>query len=133
MAAPKKCVLITSKSASIHNDILGGYIDDYVRLIEKQYDIVWWDDFLKNPELGLKVEGALIGPGVRQMGLPENLDKFPNLKVAANFGVGTDHIDIKLYNSKGIKITNTPNVLNNAVADHALGLMLAAARNVVEG
>ncbi len=55
------------------------------------------------------------------------------LKLIANFGVGVDHIDIAAANARGIIVTNTPGVLTEDTADLTMGLILAAARRVVEG
>ena len=56
-----------------------------------------------------------------------------SLKVIANFGVGYDNIDVDAVRARGVRATNTPNVLTNATAELTVGLMLAAARRVVEG
>jgi len=58
------------------------------------------------------------------------LDAAPNLRVISNFGVGFNNIDIADATRRGIVVCNTPGVLNDAVADLALALMLAAARHV---
>src|SRR5271163_4040102 len=55
------------------------------------------------------------------------------LKLIANFGVGVDHIDIAAANARGITVTNTPGVLTDDTADLTMGLILAAARRLVEG
>ena len=55
------------------------------------------------------------------------------LKLIANFGVGIDHIDVATAHEKGIFVTNTPGVLTEDTADLTMGLILAAARRVVEG
>jgi len=55
------------------------------------------------------------------------------LKIIATFSVGYDHINIKSAEQKKIIITNTPNVLNDAVAELTIFLMLAACRKVYEG
>ncbi|HEV2363758.1 MAG TPA: D-glycerate dehydrogenase [Caulobacteraceae bacterium] len=55
------------------------------------------------------------------------------LKLIANFGVGVDHIDIAAAAARGIMVTNTPGVLTEDTADLTMGLILAAARRVVEG
>jgi glyoxylate reductase len=55
------------------------------------------------------------------------------LKLIANFGVGVDHIDVAAANARGITVTNTPGVLTEDTADLTMGLVLAAARRVVEG
>ncbi len=54
-------------------------------------------------------------------------------KVFANFGVGTDHIDLAAAAELGIVITNTPGVLTDATADLAWALLMSAARRVIEG
>jgi glyoxylate reductase len=56
-----------------------------------------------------------------------------SLKVVASFGVGYDHIDTDAARARGIRVTNTPDVLTNATAELAVTLMLAAARRVAEG
>ncbi|NVY96614.1 hydroxyacid dehydrogenase [Lactobacillus sp. DCY120] len=62
----------------------------------------------------------------------EIMDQDPNLKMIANYGAGFDNLDLVAAKEKGIKITNTPGVSTNAVAELTLGLMLALSRRVVE-
>jgi len=62
-----------------------------------------------------KVDGAFIG-------------QFPKLEQISSFGVGYDHIDAKWAGEHGIVVTNTPDVLNEEVADTALGLLLCTVR-----
>jgi lactate dehydrogenase-like 2-hydroxyacid dehydrogenase len=58
------------------------------------------------------------------------MDLLPNLKVVANYGVGYDAIDVQAATARGIKVTNTPDVLNDDVADLAIGMILAFTRNM---
>lgn len=58
------------------------------------------------------------------------MDSLPNLEVIANFGVGYDSIDTKAAQQRNIRVTNTPNVLNDAVAEITIGLMIALARRI---
>ncbi|MEP0232052.1 2-hydroxyacid dehydrogenase [Roseibium sp.] len=58
------------------------------------------------------------------------LDRFPNLEVISNFGVGYDSIDAVLCGQRGIMVTNTPDVLSDEVADTALGLMIMTVREL---
>ena len=60
----------------------------------------------------------------------ENLNG--KLKIIAQVGVGYDNISVKLAETKKIKITNTPNVLNDAVAETTILLILAASRRAGE-
>lgn len=57
----------------------------------------------------------------------------PNLKLIANFGAGTDHIDVAAAHARGITVTNTPGVLTEDTADLTMALILAVPRRLVEG
>ena len=64
---------------------------------------------------------------------PVPLDLLPRLRVVANFGVGYDRVDVEACAARGVVVTNTPGVLDDATADLAFALILAARRQVVEG
>jgi glyoxylate reductase len=64
---------------------------------------------------------------------PVPLDLLPNLRVVANFSVGYDRIGVEACVARGVLVTNTPGVLDNATADLAFALILAARRRLVEG
>jgi lactate dehydrogenase-like 2-hydroxyacid dehydrogenase len=55
------------------------------------------------------------------------------LKIIANHSVGTDHVDLKAAKTRGIVVTNTPDVLSDATAEIAMLCMLGAARRGAEG
>ena len=57
----------------------------------------------------------------------------PQLRVVANFAVGTDNIDFDAARGRGIVITNTPDVLTAATAELAFGLLLSLVRRIGEG
>ncbi|MCE5251493.1 hypothetical protein LLG96_14865 [bacterium] len=59
-------------------------------------------------------------------------DAIPAGGVLARYGVGYDGIDLSRATGKGLFCTSTPGVLDDSVAEYAMTLMLAAARNVVE-
>ncbi len=60
------------------------------------------------------------------------LDQCARLKIVANIAVGYNNIDLAACTVRGVLATNTPDVLNEATADHAWALLLAAARRVGE-
>src|SRR3569833_846507 len=60
----------------------------------------------------------------------ELMDKLPRLEIIANFGVGYDTIDTQAAKARNIRVTNTPNVLNDAVAELTIGLMIALSRRI---
>ena len=57
------------------------------------------------------------------------MDLLPGLKGIANFGVGYDAIDVAAATLRGIRVSNTPNVLNDDVADLAVAMWIAQARD----
>lgn len=57
----------------------------------------------------------------------------PKLEVVSCYGVGTDAIDLKFARDNNIRVTNTPDVLTDDVADLGMALMLAAARQLPAG
>ncbi|HSB38655.1 MAG TPA: NAD(P)-dependent oxidoreductase, partial [Gaiellaceae bacterium] len=73
------------------------------------------------------VEGLLVANE------PAPLDLLPSLRVVANYGVGYDRVDVAACAARGVVVTNTPGVLDDATADLAFALILATRRQVVEG
>ncbi len=63
----------------------------------------------------------------------EVIDSMKKCKVIANYAVGYNNIDVEYANSKGIVVTNTPNVLTDSTSDIAVSLVLACARRLREG
>jgi glyoxylate reductase len=62
----------------------------------------------------------------------EELDLLPDLRLVANYGVGYDMVDVAACRKRGVAVTNTPGVLDAAVADMTLALILACRRHLVE-
>ena len=93
----------------------------------KQFDVVSVDR-TDEPQVGAdvaaRVRGIVVAGGVNAAWI----DAFPHLQVIANFGVGYDGIDVKHAAAKGIVVTNTPDVLNDEVADTAIALLLNTLR-----
>lgn len=68
------------------------------------------------------IAGGNVGPAL--------MDKLPKLQIIANFGVGYDSIDTAAARQRNIRVTNTPNVLNDAMAEITIGLMISLARRL---
>ena len=56
------------------------------------------------------------------------MDALPKLEIISHFGVGVDSIDLAAAKKRGLVVTNTPDVLNDCVADTAMSLVLNALR-----
>jgi len=63
----------------------------------------------------------------------EMLDRLPNLEIVAVGSVGYDSIDVESCRAHGVPVTNTPDVLTNDVADHAMALTYATLRGFCRG
>lgn len=59
------------------------------------------------------------------------IDACPNLEIVSSIGVGTESHDVEYARKRGVKVTNTPDVLNDDVANLAILLLLAATRKLV--
>ena len=93
--------------------------------LHKLIDATDKDAFLKS--IAGKVR-ALVVAYTNERISPEFMQRFPKLEQISSFGVGYDHIDAKWAGAHGIIVTNTPEVLNEEVADTALGLLLCTVR-----
>jgi D-3-phosphoglycerate dehydrogenase len=63
----------------------------------------------------------------------ELMNSLPKLEVVSVYGVGTDAVNLAHARDNGIRVTNTPDVLSDDVADMAIGLLLSAARLIPRG
>ncbi|KAK1265611.1 Hydroxyphenylpyruvate reductase [Acorus gramineus] len=60
----------------------------------------------------------------------ETIDALPRLEIVSSYSVGLDKVDLKKCKEKGVRVTNTPDVLTEDVADIAIGLALAVMRRI---
>jgi lactate dehydrogenase-like 2-hydroxyacid dehydrogenase len=81
-------------------------------------------------ELAPRLRAIAAGGPVHDRVDPGFMAKFPKLEIISSFGVGYDHVDAKWAGEHGIVVTNTPDVLNEEVADTALGLLLCTVREL---
>ena len=84
--------------------------------------------------------GLLAAEGARIRGLVQGggtvtptslLDELPKLEIISVFGVGYDGVPVEYCKRRGIKVTNTPDVLTDDVADVAVGLVMMTGRGFV--
>ncbi|XP_056245651.1 probable 2-ketogluconate reductase [Seriola aureovittata] len=110
-----------------------GYLEELADILRQHFQLVCHRELLQNPALhGPKIQALLMWkycPAAE----PALLRLLPSLKVVASAGVGIDHLDVPFIRGLGVKVANTPGVVNNATADMAMGLLLASARKILEG
>lgn len=109
--------------------------DDLERSLESDYRVhrLWQADdpsqFLL--QIGSSVRGVVtrgdFGASASVMAA------LPALEIIAVFGVGVDAVDLGYARTRGIRVTNTPGVLTDDVADMGMALLLATARQIVAG
>lgn len=123
----KPCILATRLGTP------GGIYQCYAPCIEKHFTIIPEDEFARNKAgLAGNIQAVFVWGAALKVNR-DLLQSLPSLKVVVNGGVGVDHLDIPLINSFGVKVCNTPHVVDNATADIGMGLMLASARKILEG
>lgn len=79
-------------------------------------------------EVGPSVRGVVTG-GARGIS-QAMMDALPALEIIAVNGIGTDAVDLDRAHQRGIRVTTTPDVLTDDVADLAMGLLLAVSRRI---
>ncbi|HEY0832702.1 MAG TPA: 2-hydroxyacid dehydrogenase [Azospirillum sp.] len=82
-------------------------------------------------EVGARVRAVVTG-GATGVGNAV-IDACPNLGIIAINGIGTDAVDLEHARARGVRVTTTPDVLTDDVADMAMGLMLAVSRRLAVG
>ena len=95
------------------------------RLPEQSDDAAFWRD------AGPRIRGVAASTLAGRIG-EALFERLPNLEIVANFGVGYDNVDAGAAAARGIVVTNTPGVLDEEVADLAVGLLLATVRRIAE-
>jgi len=80
-------------------------------------------------EVGPRIRGVATSTGHRRTDAAF-FDPLPNLEIVSSFGVGYDNVDAGEAARRGIVVTNTPDVLNDEVADFTIGLLLATIRKL---
>lgn len=92
---------------------------------------LWQLEDAEKPELLAALEGRCEIAASASWVCDPRIYKLNSLKLIAAFGVGVDGIDFIATGRRQIKVTNTPDVLNDGVADLAIALILASMRNLV--
>ncbi|KAF8407058.1 hypothetical protein HHK36_006183 [Tetracentron sinense] len=117
------CVLMTCPMST--------YLEDE---LNKRFKLFrFWEfpkqkDFLKENSNSIR---AIVGNATAGADA-EMINSLPKLEIISSYSVGLDKIDLARCKEKGIRVTNTPDVLTEDVADLAIGLILATLRKICE-
>jgi glyoxylate reductase len=88
---------------------------------------------LPRSEWSLLADADALLPTPRERVTEDVLAAAPRLALVASHSVGVDHIDLEACRRRGIRVTNTPDVLTEATADLTWALILAVTRRIHEG
>jgi glyoxylate reductase len=111
--------------------VVSAPLPDAARALLAGCDLVPVADPARFPDLVADADGvvALLSDRFDR----ELLERAPRLRVIGNFAVGVNNIDVAEATRRGVVVVNTPDVLTDATADLAFGLLIAGARRFAEG
>ncbi len=118
----KRNLLIMSKMPDYFIDLADANFNTFKLWLQKNED-----DYLN--KIKNDIEAIAVFGGYKIT--PQLMNNMKNLKLIACYGVGYDAIDIIAAKDLGIRVTNTPTVLNDEVADTAIALMLCVYRQII--
>jgi lactate dehydrogenase-like 2-hydroxyacid dehydrogenase len=107
---------------------VGGFAPEVQAALDAGHRCVQPADIERDPACRAAVRGLVTRSNLTLS--PELVRALPNLELIATFGVGYDGIPLDLARERGIVVANTPGVLNAAVAELCVGLVLALLRRL---
>lgn len=111
--------------------LIPGWMHEHARrLLRTQFNLVETPDCAIHAHLSPEVRASIRGVACHARIDREFIDTLPNLQIIASYGVGYDAVDAAYAHSKNIVVTNTPDVLNEEVADLTLGLLISVVREI---
>jgi lactate dehydrogenase-like 2-hydroxyacid dehydrogenase len=114
--------------------IVNEFHGETIAKLDAAYDThhLWKLDQVQKKELISSLQGKCTIAATASWNCDPIVYELLSLKLIACFGVGVDGIDFQQAHSINVKISNTPGVLNDAVADLALAMILSITRNLVK-
>jgi lactate dehydrogenase-like 2-hydroxyacid dehydrogenase len=118
--------LVTGKLAGLLQ--IGEFAPEVQLQIDADFDCVRIADFERDPSSAGAIRGIITRSNLTVPA--ELIARLPNLEIVSTNGVGYDGIPMDVAAARGIVVTNTPNVLNAAVAELCVGSLLALLRRL---
>ena len=107
---------------------IGDFPDDLQRVIDAEFNCLSADQVLQSETLRTGVRAILTRSNYT---VPQQLlEHLPKLKIIATSGVGYDGIPLAVARQQQVVVTNTPGILDGAVSELAIGLLLALLRRI---
>jgi len=115
--------------------MIGAYPDWDMAPLEEAYDLrkLWLASDREAFLAGAAPEARAIATRGELGASAALIDRCPKLEIVSCYGVGVDAIDLERAKQRGVRVTNTPDVLTEDVADFAFALILGHLRKVVAG
>ncbi len=111
--------------------LIPGWMHEHARnVLGTQFRLVEIADADIQAQLSPEVRASIRGVACKARIDRQFIDSLPNLEIIANYGVGYDSVDAAYARSRNIVVTNTPEVLNEEVADLTLGLLISVVREI---
>lgn len=111
--------------------LIPGWMHEHARhMLGTQFKLVETPDCDIHARLPQQIRASIRGVACRTRIDSQFIDALPNLEIIASYGVGYDAVDAAYARSKNIVVTNTPDVLNEEVADLTLGLLISVVREI---
>ena len=116
--------------------ITRGIFPEVVEALSKRFDVEHNAEDRPWPaeELARRLQGKAAAMATVMDRFDESiLAQAPELQVISNIAVGYNNVDVPACTRRGIRVTNTPGVLDDTTADLTWSLLMAAARRIAEG
>lgn len=111
--------------------LIPGWMHEHARCtLATHFNLVEIPDCDLQDHLSQEVLASIRGVACRAKIDRQFIDALPNLEIIASYGVGYDAVDAAYAHSRHIVVTNTPDVLNEEVADLTLGLLISVIREI---
>ena len=111
--------------------LVPGWMHDHALAVLKgKFDVVKLDGPADILHLPSETRQSIVAIACKAQISAAIMDALPNLEIISSYGVGYDAIDVEAARSRDIVVTNTPNVLNEDVADTTIGLLINVVREL---
>ena len=111
--------------------LVPGWMHDHaLDVLTRKYELVKIERHEDVQKLSLETRRSVVAIACRTQISALVMDALPNLEIISSYGVGYDAIDVDAARTRNIVVTNTPDVLNEDVADTAIGLLINVIREL---